>query len=225
MNGYDEKRHFDDEPEPGNFVRAFDAFPKAKPQYVTRTSGGGKWTVAMIVVSAVLFWSELARWWQGEEDHTFSVEKGVGHSMQINLDVVLRMNCKDLHVNVQDAAGDRILAASRLQEDYYRSVRTYMVVIWMVANAILAMAVSEAYGIHDVGNNIYLSFILWSVAVLAVFRAIGSTTFAILNVINMVVEGRVRISLKMPEWAGGIGSRVSDMMSDTMSSVVSSVRR
>ncbi|KAI3334223.1 endoplasmic reticulum vesicle transporter-domain-containing protein [Ustulina deusta] len=71
----------------------------------------------MLVVSAVLFWSELARWWQGEEDHTFSVEKGVGHSMQINLDVVVRMACKDLHVNVQDAAGDRILAASRLQED------------------------------------------------------------------------------------------------------------
>ncbi|KAI1186815.1 endoplasmic reticulum-golgi intermediate compartment protein 2 [Nemania serpens] len=117
MNGYDEKSHFNDEPAPGSFVRAFDAFPKAKPQYVTRTSGGGKWTVVIIVVSALLFWSELARWWQGSEDHTFSVEKGVGHSMQINLDVVVHMVCQDLHVNVQDAAGDRILAASRLQED------------------------------------------------------------------------------------------------------------
>ncbi|KAI0553569.1 glycosyltransferase family 2 protein [Xylaria curta] len=113
------------------------------------------------------------------------------------------------------------ISDAQLQEDYYRSVRTYMVIIWLLANAILAMAVSEAYGIHDVGNNIYLAFILWSVAVLAVFRALGSTTFAILNVINMIVEGRVRISLKIPEWAGGIGSRVSD----TMSSVVSSVRR
>ncbi|KAI0539298.1 glycosyltransferase family 2 protein [Xylaria digitata] len=108
---------------------------------------------------------------------------------------------------------------AQLQEDYYRSVRTYMVVIWMVANAILAMAVSEAYGIKDVGDNFYLSFILWSVAVLAVFRAIGSTTFAILNVINMVVEGRVRISLKMPEWVHSIGSRVSETVSDTMSSI------
>ncbi|KAI1200614.1 glycosyltransferase family 2 protein [Nemania serpens] len=108
---------------------------------------------------------------------------------------------------------------AQLQEDYYRSVRTYMVVIWMVANAILAMAVSEAYGIHDVGNNFYLSFILWSVAVLAVFRAIGSTTFAILNVINMIVEGRVRISLKMPEWVGGIGSRISETVSNVASSV------
>lgn len=108
---------------------------------------------------------------------------------------------------------------AQLQEDYYRSVRTYMVVIWMVANAILAMTVSEAYGIHDVGDNFYLSFILWSVAVLAVFRAIGSTTFAILNVINMIVEGRVRISLKMPEWVGGIGSRISETVSNVASSV------
>ncbi|KAI1810283.1 DUF1692-domain-containing protein [Poronia punctata] len=118
MNGYDEKiNHYHDEPEPGSFVRAFDAFPKAKPQYVTRTSGGGKWTIVMIILSAVLFWSELARWWQGEEDHTFSVEKGVGHNMQINMDIVVRMPCKDLHVNVQDASGDRILAGTKLKED------------------------------------------------------------------------------------------------------------
>ncbi|KAI2473297.1 DUF1692-domain-containing protein [Annulohypoxylon bovei var. microspora] len=117
MNGYEEKSHYDESPESENFVRAFDAFPKSKPQYVTHTSGGGKWTVAMSLVSFVLLWSELGRWWQGEENHTFAVEKGVGHSMQINLDVVLKMKCKDLHVNVQDAAGDRILAASRLQED------------------------------------------------------------------------------------------------------------
>ncbi|KAI1778358.1 DUF1692-domain-containing protein [Hypoxylon cercidicola] len=117
MDGYNEKGHYDGEPEPGSFVKAFDAFPKSKPQYVTRTSGGGKWTVVMSVVSCVLLWSELARWWRGEETHTFAVEKGIGHSMQINLDVVVKMRCKDLHVNVQDAAGDRILAASRLQED------------------------------------------------------------------------------------------------------------
>lgn len=112
------------------------------------------------------------------------------------------------------------LSEAQMQEDYYRSVRTYMVVSWMMANSILAMAVSEAYGYKDVGNNFYLTFILWSVAALALFRALGSTTFAILNAINMVVEGRVRMSLKVPEWMGGIGSKISD----TMSSIGSSVR-
>lgn len=31
MNGYDEKSRFDDEPAPGSFVRAFDAFRKDPP--------------------------------------------------------------------------------------------------------------------------------------------------------------------------------------------------
>ncbi|PQE25642.1 Copii-coated vesicle protein [Rutstroemia sp. NJR-2017a BBW] len=101
----------------GGIVQAFDAFPKAKPQYVTQTSGGGKWTVAMLIISGLLVLSEFSRWWTGHETHTFTVEKGVGHSLQVNLDIVVKMKCSELHVNVQDAAGDRILAATMLKED------------------------------------------------------------------------------------------------------------
>ncbi|KUJ18331.1 DUF1692-domain-containing protein [Mollisia scopiformis] len=101
----------------GNIVQAFDAFPKAKPQYVTRTSGGGKWTVAMLAVSFLLIFSEFTRWWRGHETHTFAVEKGVGHDLQINLDMVVPMKCEDIHINVQDAAGDRILAGDKLKRD------------------------------------------------------------------------------------------------------------
>lgn len=45
------------------------------------------------------------------------MEKGVSHDMQINLDVVVRMRCADLHVNMQDAAGDRTLAGDLLRKD------------------------------------------------------------------------------------------------------------
>ncbi|KAL2135383.1 hypothetical protein VTI74DRAFT_8795 [Chaetomium olivicolor] len=120
MNGYNEKRDLDEDAfgaKAGSIVSAFDAFPKSKPQYVTRTSGGGKWTVFMLLVSSVLVFSELSRWWRGAEQHTFAVEKGVSHTLDINLDIVIRMRCADLHVNVQDAAGDRILAAERLKRD------------------------------------------------------------------------------------------------------------
>lgn len=113
------------------------------------------------------------------------------------------------------------ISEAQMHEDYYKSVRTYMVVTWMIANAILAMAVSEAYGIKNIGDNFYLRFILWSVASLAIFRALGSTTFAVLNAVNTVVEGRVRMSLKVPEWAGGLGGK----MSETMSSIGTSMRR
>jgi len=118
MNGF--KEHGLDEGAfggKGNIVQAFDAFPKAKPQYVTRTAGGGKWTVAMLIVSFLLISSEFSRWWRGNETHTFAVEKGIGHSLQINLDVVIAMRCEDIHINVQDAAGDRILAGDMLKKD------------------------------------------------------------------------------------------------------------
>ncbi|ORY59657.1 glycosyltransferase family 2 protein [Pseudomassariella vexata] len=117
------------------------------------------------------------------------------------------------------------ISESQMQEDYYKSVRTYMVVVWMMANAVLAMAVSEAYGSSGLGDNYYLRFIMWSVATLALFRALGSSAFALTNVINMVVEGRVRMSLKVPQWMGGLGSKVSDKMSEAMSSVGSRVSR
>ncbi|PHH65574.1 hypothetical protein CDD81_2009 [Ophiocordyceps australis] len=118
MNGFQEKQLNEaDFGAKGSIVSAFDAFPKSKPEYVTRTAGGGKWTVAMVIVSLILMWSEATRWWRGAESHAFAVEKGVSHSMQINLDIVVRMKCSDLHVNVQDASGDRILAATRLQSD------------------------------------------------------------------------------------------------------------
>ena len=96
------------------------------------------------------------------------------------------------------------------QEDYYRAVRTYMVVVWMVANAVLAMAVSEAYNVTDgsraIGGNFYLKFILWAVAAVALFRALGSTTYIVLNAFQAVLEGRIQ------QWVGrwripGLGGR------------------
>lgn len=90
---------------------------KSKPEYVTRTSGGGKWTVVMMAVSVLLMFSEISTWWRGGETHTFAVEKSVGHDLQINLDIVMKMNCPDIHINVQDASGDRILAGEKLKKD------------------------------------------------------------------------------------------------------------
>jgi len=88
------------------------------------------------------------------------------------------------------------VSESQQQEDYYRAVRTYMVVVWMTANAILAMAISEIYGGKHVADNFYLKFILWSVAAVAFFRAIGSSAFGVINILHSIAEGRIRLSLK-----------------------------
>ncbi|KAF2220466.1 endoplasmic reticulum-golgi intermediate compartment-domain-containing protein [Elsinoe ampelina] len=98
----------------GISVKSFDAFPKTKPTYQQKTHSGGVWTVVLIVLSCLLGFSELRRWWAGHTSHTFSVEKGISHDLQINLDIVLAMKCKDVRINVQDASGDRILAGETL---------------------------------------------------------------------------------------------------------------
>ena len=121
------------------------------------------------------------------------------------------------------------VSESQQQEDYYRAVRTYMVVVWMVSNAVLAMTISETYDASNVSSNFYLSFILWSVAAVALFRALGSSTFGAINVIQAVAEGRVKLSLKRftsMEFASESGSKVSSSfswISETASSLVSSV--
>lgn len=129
------------------------------------------------------------------------------------------------------------------QEDYYRAVRTYMVIVWMACNAILAMAVSEAYGSTHIGNNLYLKFILWSVAGLALFRAIGSSAFGVINIIHMIAEGRIKVGggshgssktglgggrssagwsskISMPSWTTGISSKMSSMTPSALGSVM-----
>ena len=125
------------------------------------------------------------------------------------------------------------------QEDYYRAVRTYMLVIWMVSNAVLAMIVSEAYAGTHVKSNFYLKFILWAVASLAAFRAIGSTAFRLINVVHSIAEGKSKwmsrgktglgggtgnsswggSKISTPSWMSGSGSWISSKLSSVGSAV------
>jgi chitin synthase len=112
------------------------------------------------------------------------------------------------------------VSENQQQEDYYRAVRTYMVVSWMICNAILAMAVCESYAGTGIGDNFYLKFILWSVASVALFRALGSGAFRIINLVQMVVDGRHKFELKVPEWMGSVKETISDKVSSLGSASV-----
>ncbi|KAI9720270.1 MAG: Chitin synthase, class 2 [Candelaria pacifica] len=140
-------------------------------------------------------------------------------SEQLDIDSGYDEALRNLRDRLEVAKDD--ISEAQQQEDYYRAVRTYMVVSWMVANGILAMAVSEAYSSKEVSSNFYLKFILWSVAGVAIFRALGSSAFGIINIIHAVAEGRVRMSfrgLRMPDWVSGSSSRLSSKLSSIGSS-------
>lgn len=91
------------------------------------------------------------------------------------------------------------ISEAQLQDDYYRSVRTYVVIVWLSFNAVLVMIVSEAYSNTHVANNFYLSCILWTVAGLALFRAIGSSAHLVISIIHSIAEAETK-------WSYGTGS-------------------
>ncbi|CAN6674049.1 chitin synthase 2 [Trichomonascus vanleenenianus] len=78
-------------------------------------------------------------------------------------------------------------------EDYYREIRTRVVLVWMVANALLAMIITQVFGTGHTNNNIYLKVILWSVAALAAFRALGSLAYLVQSSARYLSESRHRV--------------------------------
>ncbi|KAJ6166775.1 COPII-coated vesicle protein (Erv41) [Penicillium chermesinum] len=121
MNGFDAKGLDEDafgEKSNVSGLKTFDAFRDQNQNFLHHpTHRGGQWTVLILVICTVFGLSELKTWWHGTEQHHFSVEKGVSHQMQLNLDIVVHMQCDALRVNIQDASGDRILAGDLLKRE------------------------------------------------------------------------------------------------------------
>jgi chitin synthase len=93
--------------------------------------------------------------------------------------------------------------AAQLEEkkmDYYRGVRTGVVLIWMIMNFALAAVVLSAGGMDKITpggstdaedqaterSNIYMSIVLWSVAGLSAFKFIGAMWFLIVRLFRGV---------------------------------------
>jgi chitin synthase len=72
------------------------------------------------------------------------------------------------------------------QEDYYRNFRTNVLLAWVLSNALLVAVILTTNGSAknngaDSTVNGYLIFILYSVALLAFVRFIGSTAYMIIR--------------------------------------------
>lgn len=86
------------------------------------------------------------------------------------------------------------------QMDYYRGVRTGVVLIWMITNFALAAVVLSSAGLEritpgneqDIENqqtersNIYMAVVLWSVAALSSFKFLGAMWFLIVRLFRGV---------------------------------------
>ncbi|KAL0079551.1 chitin synthase [Phycomyces blakesleeanus] len=75
------------------------------------------------------------------------------------------------------------------QDDYYRSFRTHLVLIWIACNALLSVCITstkfDTIYQESIGTT-YMSVILWVNTGLAAFRFLGSFTYLILRLFSSV---------------------------------------
>lgn len=75
--------------------------------------------------------------------------------------------------------------ATTKQQDYYRTVRTRLVVAWVLCNGLAVVLLTSdqmaAVVARDDGSNLYLTFIFFSVAGLALVRFVGSVMYLLTN--------------------------------------------
>lgn len=102
-----------------------------------------------------------------------------------DLNALYEEACLDLTKKVAEAPQHR--DAKTKQEDYYKAFRTRLVISWIISNLALVSVITNAqllhwFGTEDQRSTIYLGFILWSVAVLAVIRFTGSCLYLIMRI-------------------------------------------
>ncbi|KAG8695471.1 hypothetical protein FRC08_007817 [Ceratobasidium sp. 394] len=70
--------------EPPTGVRQFDAFPKVRPNYKSRTTGGGMMTILVVIVSFILILNDLGDYLWGWREYEFNVDTDLAQVMYVN---------------------------------------------------------------------------------------------------------------------------------------------
>ncbi|KAG0682601.1 Chitin synthase, class 2 [Pichia californica] len=85
------------------------------------------------------------------------------------------------------------------KEDYYRDVRSRVVLFWVILNTILVMTITQIWEAKSIRSNKYLSFILWSVFGFSLFRFTGSLIYLCTLGIRKIVVAKHKWDLKKDE--------------------------
>ncbi|RSH86879.1 uncharacterized protein EHS24_005157 [Apiotrichum porosum] len=89
-------------------IKSFDAFPKVQSTYTVRSRRGGVLTALVCSIIFLLVLNDLGEFLYGAPDYSFRVDPGIGHDLQLNVDLTVAMPCRYLSIDLRDAVGDRL---------------------------------------------------------------------------------------------------------------------
>ncbi|WWC96588.1 hypothetical protein V866_003456 [Kwoniella sp. B9012] len=75
----------------------------------------------------------------------------------------------------------KVVSDDQKQEDYYKNVRTNVLLAWTMSNGALAAAILQTSGGDSALATTYMGILLYTVAGLAFFRFVGSTSYLIVR--------------------------------------------
>ncbi|KAG0239508.1 Chitin synthase, class 1 [Actinomortierella wolfii] len=132
--------------------------------------------------------------WGTKGDTSVATDLGVAKKTADGVEVTVPTDAHDINNAYDEAVASLSVKtpevkqhrdAKTKQEDYYREIRTRVLLFWIMSNAMLvALVTSDAFGDFKSRSTTYLGIILWSVAGLALFRFFGSVTYMILRLFN-----------------------------------------
>ncbi|KAG8739997.1 hypothetical protein FRC10_004876 [Ceratobasidium sp. 414] len=104
--------------EPPTGVRQFDAFPKVRPNYKSRTTGGGMMTILVVIVSFILILNDLGDYLWGWREYEFNVDTDLAQVMYVNVDLTFHgapaHDVLVLSIDLRDTSGDRLFLTDDL---------------------------------------------------------------------------------------------------------------
>ncbi|KFH65912.1 chitin synthase [Podila verticillata NRRL 6337] len=132
--------------------------------------------------------------WGTKGDTSVATDLGVAKKTADGVEVSVPTDSHDIN-NAYDEAVSALSVksvevkqhrdAKTKQEDYYREIRTRVLLAWIMSNALLvALITSTNVSSYRDTSTLYLGVVLWSVAGLALFRFFGSVTYMILRLFN-----------------------------------------
>lgn len=95
-------------------LKTFDAFPKLEEQHVQKSKKGGLTSIVTYFFLLLIAWTELGSFFGGYIDQQYTVDKQVRETVQINIDLYVKMPCKWLDVNARDITGDHKFISEEL---------------------------------------------------------------------------------------------------------------